>query len=236
MKLRILTRITLASFLFAAIPFAAAYAVIDNGASQGKALTNLQTRGAAEINRRLESLKAALTRINDTVKLSAADKEALTKQIQAEITSLAALNTKLAADADLATARTDVAKIVTDYRVYALVLPKARLMAVADHQTRILEKLVDLAATLEETIAAAKTDGQNPAAAEASLQSMATHIGAARTSLSGINELVALQPADYNANPEVLMTYRQKLRDAQTNIKAARDDAKATIAALKAQK
>src|SRR5690242_1308632 len=128
---RTLIRRALGAVCIAALPLTVT-AVTPTPAASAQHLTNLQTRGAAEITRRLTSLQAALTKLAAATKLTDADKTTLTAQVNAEITSLTALKTKLAADPNLTTARTDVQSIVTDYRVYALMLPKARMTASAD--------------------------------------------------------------------------------------------------------
>lgn len=207
-------------------------------AAQAQRLTNLKTKGTAEIDRRLASLNAALEKLNASAKLSATDKDALVKQMQTEISGLTALKTKLAGETDLAAARTDVTAIVTDYRVYALMAPKARLVASIDRLTIAADKLTALQTELK-----TKVDAQNSAAAsgisadQAKLTDMAAQISAANAAISGLTaKLLALQPTDYNSNHAVLVDYRSKTKTAFDDLKAARDDAKTVIDSLKTTK
>jgi chromosome segregation ATPase len=236
MKSRTLLRATLAAFLLAAMPVATVTAVTAT-TTTAQRLANLKTKGAAEIDRRIANLSAALEKLTAGTKLTAADKATLTKQIQDEVTGLTALKTKLAADTDLAMTRTDVQSIVTEYRVYALMLPKARMAASADRFTVVEDKLTALHDELQTKVDAAKTAGKDTTAMQASLDDMKAKIASAKTkSGSLVTQLLALQPTDYNANHTVLAGYRDSLKGAHTDLKTARDDAKSVIDALKSAK
>jgi hypothetical protein len=226
--------------LVSALPLAAVSAVSSPSPSisQAQHLANLQTRGTAEITRRLTALSSAQVAVTATTKLSVEDKAALTAQITAETASLTALKTKLAADTDLTTARTDVQSIVSDYRVYALMLPKARLAAALDHVMALESALQKLHDKLLTPVGA---EDANPAAGvsadRAKLDEMAAQLAAAHAATDGLEaKLLALQPTDYNADHTVLTQYRQSLTAARSDLAAARNDAKAIIDALKAGK
>jgi hypothetical protein len=237
-------KLVAAAALLAALPLATVSAVTSTHSPtptpSADRLANLKSKGTTEIDRRLANLNAALTKLTASTKLSATDKATLTKQVQAEITGLTALKAKLAADTDLATARADVASIVADYRVYVLMLPKVRMVASADRFAVAEQKLTVLHDKLK-----AKVDPEvdnsastsNATALTAKLDDMAAKIADAKAkSASMVTQLLALQPTDYNANHAVLVGYRASLKTAQTDLKAARDDAKFVADALKATK
>ncbi|HSX00984.1 MAG TPA: hypothetical protein VLF67_01965 [Candidatus Saccharimonas sp.] len=193
------------------------------------ALNNLKTKGAAEIDRRLTALNSVLT-----ITIGA---KTLTDQIQAEITSLTALKTKLAADTKLSTARTDVQSIVTEYRVYALMLPKVRLINLSDRFDGIGRKFVELHDKLQTKVADAKSAGHDVAALQTALDDMKAKLDAAAAVYAGVaDKVLALQPTDYNSDHAVLLQYRENYADARTDYKAAHDDAKTVIDGLKALK
>jgi len=240
MNTKVLSRTLAAAVLIAALPLATATAVAVTpgsalGAAQAQRLTNLKTKGAAEIDRRLANLNAAQAKLQAATTLTAANKTTLQQQVQAEITGLTNLKTKLAADTDLATARADVASIVADYRVYALMLPKARLVASGDRLSVVVNKLTDLSGQLQTKIDARAAAGQDVTALRASLADLNAKKADAVKQIVGLTNLLALQPSDYNANHALLLTYRDGLRTAQTDLKAARDDAKSIIGALPAK-
>jgi len=240
MRTKVITRSMLVAVLFTAIPLYSATGTATptpalSGAAQATHLANLKTRGAAEIDRRLAALNTALTKLGASTKLGQSDKAALTAQVTAETTALTALKAKLAADTDLATARVDVQSIVTEYRVYVLMLPKARLVAATDHLVLVEGQLTDLQAKLKTKIDATTAAGKDTTAMTASLTDLSAKIAATKVISDGfVAKLLALQPTDYNADHTILETYRTSLVTARTDIKAARDDAVSIITALKA--
>lgn len=204
-----------------------------SAAAQAQRLANLKTRGDTEISRRLSNLNNALAKVQTVTTLSTADKAALVGQIQAEISGLNTTKSKLDTDTTLATARTDVQTIVTDYRVYALMLPKARLTATFDQLAVVETKLNKLANQLGAAINSAKASGKDVTATQASLADMQAKIAAIATLTDGqVAKLLALQPSDYNTDHTVLESYRTTLVTAQTDAKAAASDASSIIQGL----
>ncbi|MDB5178247.1 MAG: hypothetical protein JWN01_190 [Patescibacteria group bacterium] len=239
MNIRTLIRHATAAALFAAIPLATASSMTATpvpavATAQTQRIVNLQTKGSAEIDRRVANLNAALAKLSAGTKLSAANKAALAKQIQDELTGLAGLKAKLAADTTLATARADVASIVTDYRVYVLMLPKARLVATDDRFGVAEDRLNTLATKLQAAITARKAKGKDVTALQTSLDDMKAKIASAQSKTTGLaDKLLALSPSDYNANHASLIAYRDALKGSQAGLKTARDDAQSIITALK---
>ena len=230
-----LYKATFIGLLLAAMP-ATSSAVVSPAptvaaAATAQKLANLKNKGTAEIDRRTTNLNNVLTKLGAVSVLKPADKDALTTQVKTELTGLATLKTKLAADTDLATARTDVQSIVTDYRVYALMLPKVGMVASADRFDSVEQKLM----TLHDKLAT-KVSPMS-AADSAKLTDMAAKLTDAKTKTDGIvAQLLALQPTDYNANHTVLVNFRATEKTAHDDLVAARDDAKALIDSLKGAK
>ena len=194
-------------------------------ADQAAHLAILKTKGTAEINRRIISLQSSLTDLSATTKLSAADKATLTTQVQTEITGLQALATKLNADTTLAAAHTDVTSIFNDFRVYALMLPKVRLVAVADQFATVGANFNILANNLQTKLGIAKAQGKDTTAAEASLADLELKLDDAHSKYTGLaDKVIALAPSDYNGNHTVLSSERDSLVLARADFKAARAD------------
>jgi hypothetical protein len=249
-----LVRIAAASCLLAAIPVAQLSAVADpptanatvatksptpspspSTALNTQHLDNLKTKGAAEIRRRETNLTAALTAIEANTKLASADKISLAGQVQGEISNLQSLATKLVADTTVTTAAADVQSIITEYRVYVLLLPKVRLVASADRFAVVEGKLSAIATTLQAKITSEKAAGKNVTAMQTQLTDLTTQTAAATTKSAGVvSPLLALQPADYNTDHAVLASYRATLGTALTEITAARNDAQLIVKALDA--
>jgi DNA repair exonuclease SbcCD ATPase subunit len=230
-----LYRAALAGILAAFLPMAAAAVVTPAPTASGSAaaLTHLKTKGATEIDRRVQNLQGALDKLGKNKTLKAADVTALSKQVNDEINQLKALKVKLAAETTVTGARIDVQSIVTDYRVYVLMLPKSRLVASADRFATAEQKLTALETNLQSRVTAAGKKGQNIAAMQAKLDDMSAKLTEAKTKSAGVvAEVLALQPTGYNANHTVLGSYRDSLKAAQADLVRARDDAKNVRTAL----
>jgi hypothetical protein len=234
--------LTLASTLFgivslAAVPASALAGTATTTATSGSAsvkqtdanqakITVIITRGDTEISRRLTSLSGLSTKISAATKLNASDKATLSDEVSTEVSGLTNLKTKLDADTDITTARTDAQSVITDYRVYALITPKIALIKTADDQQVAETKLSDLVTKLQGKATTSATQSQ--------LADMASKVQAAQTISANIEStVVGLQPTDYNSNHAVLDGDRNQLVTAQTDIKAAAADAKSIIASIK---
>ncbi|HVQ44420.1 MAG TPA: hypothetical protein VMT30_05645 [Candidatus Saccharimonadia bacterium] len=241
MTYRAITRRLLVAALLSAMPYATVNGVASATpaapADNAQRLTNLKVKGDAEITRRIASLTAASEKLRASNKLTPADLAGLTAQINAELTGLANLQTKLRADTVLAAARTDAASIVSDYRVYALVLPKTRLVATYDRITAAQAKFTQLQAQLQIRLEAAKTAGKDTAPLVAAKKAFDAKLAASQSRTSGLGvKLLALQPSDYNADRGILEANRLVLVTARDDLTAARAAAKTIADGLKALK
>jgi chromosome segregation ATPase len=195
-------------------------------------ISNLKTRGTAEITRRITNLTGTLTSLNASTKLTSSDKASLVSQVNTEITGLTSLKSKLAADTTLAECEADVQSIVSDYRVYALLLPKVRMVTVADRFTAVEAELATVQVTLQAAVDAQKAAGKDTATLQTSLDDMQTKITAAQNlTQSIVPELLALQPSDYNTDHTILEAYRMSMTTALADLQAAQADAK-TVASV----
>lgn len=196
------------------------------------ALQLVINRGNSEISRRLTTLNTLSGKITGAKKLSADDKATLSQEVTDEISGLTALKTKLDAETDVSAARTDAQGIISDYRVYALLVPKVQLVRVADDQQVAEDKLSALATKLQ-----ARVTSSSPSALKSALSDMTSKVTAAQ-GISGTvqSKVIVLQPSDYNSDHSALSGYRNQLKTAQSDIQAAVSDAKTIIAGLKADK
>lgn len=198
-------------------------------------LTSIINKGDQEIERRLTSLNAAAKVIDLTQKLSTDDKQTLKDEITSTISGLTTLKTKLDATTTLVDARTTAKAIISDYRVYALVLPKVRLVKVADGQIALEAKFIKLSSMLVQRLAELKTAGQETGALEVALANMNTKVSAAQAISTSIQaKVIALQPSDYNNDHTVLSGNRDQLKTAHDELVAARTYAASIIDDIKA--
>ncbi|HXE10315.1 MAG TPA: hypothetical protein VN554_02715 [Verrucomicrobiae bacterium] len=204
-----------------------------NQADQAK-IKAIINKGDREINRRLTTLNTLSNKINGAQKLTSSDKNSLSNEVSTEISGLTALKTKLDADSDLATAKADAQSIFSDYRVYALVVPKVQLVKAADDQQVAEGKLTDLATKLQSRLTNAKNSGKDVTDLQNTLNDMTAKTTAAQQISSSVeSSIINLQPSDYNSDHQLLSGYRDKLKTAQSNIKAATTDSQTVVNGLK---
>lgn len=95
---------------------------------QSNELQNIITRSNTLITNRITTLNSLSTRVQNDTRLSSDEKSSLTSDIQTEINGLNTLKSKIDADTDATTARTDEKQIITNYYVYAVFEPKVRIL------------------------------------------------------------------------------------------------------------
>jgi len=194
---------------------------------------NLRERAQKEISRRTEALNKLITRISEFKKLSSTQKSTLTTQVQAQIDALNALLTKINADTDVATLKTDVKSIVDSYRIYALFIPQIQILGSADKILSITDEMTTLSTTLEAKIGEQQAKGQNVTDLQTLLTDMKAKIADAKTQAqAAIDAVTPLTPAGFPGNKTTLQSARQMLTTAITDLNTARQDARQIVVGL----
>ncbi len=205
---------------------------IGEGDTQQVLLEAAKKRAAAAITRRLLALEHLSSAANSLARLDETQRADLTAQLQVQISGLTSLNAKILGATNEATLRADAQKIVTDYRVYALTVPKARGVVVADIELNAADRLTRLADRLAATIDQIK--GKDTTQASADLESLRARLDTVTSAVGPLPAgLLALTPADYPANQPVLEQTRQTLRTGRANLADAASLARVVIADLK---
>jgi len=195
-----------------------------------------------EISSRIEALNKLAARIQEIKNLTDADKSTLAGEIQTQITTLNTLKSKIDADTDAAALKTDMASITVDYRIYALVIPQAQIVAAADRLKTIALDISIVGNKLQTRIASAQTAGSNVTALQTSLTDMQAKITDAQTQAQTAVTAVATLVPDQGdstksaANASALKDARAALKAGQADIVAARKDANAIVKGLRAFK
>jgi hypothetical protein len=210
---------------------APAWAAGSNGSAT---LSGIKQKAAAAISARLSSLSTAIPAVKSNRWLTAPDKTTLLNTLTADQSGLTALQPKIQADTTVAQARTDYQSIFLDYRVYALALPQVRLAAATDDITGgVLPRLTDAQSRLTSLLSGTDS-GKNTAAVQAAMSDLAAKIQAITSSTSGLSaSVLALTPAQYDANHTVLAGPRETILSARADIVAARADVMTVVGALK---
>ena len=196
----------------------------DSSTDARRSIEDLRARCIAAIDVRLPALAAARTAVSDNQHVTDDHQAAVTADIDETAARLRVLADLIKADTALATMKEHCRSIFEDNRVFALVLPRARLVVGADTATDAGAKLGDLAARLADAIAAAESAGRDVAQAKLDLHMMKAAIASGVASAGSVAPAVlGLTPADWNADHEVLIPARQSLRSARADLKVARD-------------
>jgi hypothetical protein len=186
----------------------------------------------AAITRRVLALRELSTAAKSIVRLSDADRTALTTQLQDQVNGLSSLNAKVQGDTDEATVRADANKILADYRVYVLTIPKARGVVVADIELNAADRLTKLADRLSTAIDQAS--GKDTTKAKADLTSLRTKLTSVAGTVSPLPAaLLALAPSGYPGNRPTLEQTRAALRTGRAGLAEAATLARAVLADLK---
>ena len=204
-------------------------------AAKDNSVAHLQALGDCEINRRLVTITTLQDHVSNPNGLTDGDRSALQGLLAADTTGLTALKAKIDSEADVTTLRADIGTIVTDYRIYLLMVPMTAEVISADNEAAAVGRLTTVAGKLQDRIDAASGDVSQ---AQADLDNMTASLGQVSTStLSDMTQaLLALTPAGYNAGTAgpVLKADHTTLQGIRTSLNAARADAVACRAALRA--
>ena len=163
-------------------------------------LAGIKAKAATDITDRVNALNAAIAKVNAAKGLGSSQ-AGLVSYLGTDIAPLQQLNQTIQGDATLQQAAHDFGTIFSDYRVYVLVLPAARIAAGADDATTT--------AIPRLTAAAAKAQAHVTPANQAQLQPLLddlnSQIDAATNATNGLAATVlAFTPAQWNANQNLL--------------------------------
>jgi len=201
------------------------------GAQQVR-LDSAKQLAQAAITRRVLALRQLTTAAKTIVRLSDADRGALSSQLQDQVNGLTSLNAKIQGDPDVATVRADADKIITDFRVYVLTIPKARGAVVSDIELTAEDRLSKLADRLEAMIE--RASGNDTTKARSDLASLRAKLTSVTGTVSPLPaSLLALQPSGYPANHATLEQARASLRTGRAGLADAATQARTVIADLK---
>jgi hypothetical protein len=233
--------LTIAVFIFPAIAAAApAKSTAADKVAAAKADVNeqripsLKTRGNQEISRRINALESLLAKLDKIKKLSDQQKNDFLAQINLNINDLNTLKDKIDSDSDLTTLQSDVKSIVDSYRIYALFMPKIRLLSGANVASEIADTLTTLSNKLEQRISEANADGRDTTSLEQLINDMKIKIADANLQLENMEKsVIPLAPSDYPGNKNNLIDARKLLQSAHQDLVDARHDAESIVAGLK---
>ena len=188
-------------------------------------VTNLDTlkkKGATQIKIRLEAL-SKLSRRAAASKLTDAQKTQLQAEITTNVNGLTELGVKISAGSDIVAVRALVKSIYTDFRIFAVFIPRINgLMHVWLSLANIERVTLSLAET-QTKIDALKDEGVDTSKMEKVMAEVKTSLGTAKTKLEAAAVTLSnIKPADYPGSNETFRRVRTIIREAQKQITKAR--------------
>ena len=193
--------------------------------------TRLRERVNQEIERRTEALNRISNRVELMKKVSDDEKSNVSDIVNFQIENLNNLKAKIEADSDGATLKEDAQSITKSYRIFALVVPQATILAAADRIKIIAEGMVIVGAKLQTRIDTLSQAGEDTSALSALLADYNAKIADAKIQAdSAISIASALKPDSgdqtiFEANKKALVDARVKIKAGTDDLKMARKDA-----------
>lgn len=194
-----------------------------------------KTACLAGIDRRATALDRLSGRIASDTSLTDGHRSTLDGIVSNARSAMSTLRPQVEADADAASLRTHCESVVKDYRVFALVAPQVHITRGADAASAAVSRLADAESKISDAIATAKAAGKDTAQAEADAATFSAAIDKVESDVSGLaDSVLAITPADYNADSHVLDAPRAQGRTVREDAKAVRTAGTAVRASLKA--
>jgi len=206
-------------------------------AAHDNTVGNLRKLGTCEIGRRLATITTLQGRVAAAGGLADANRAALEAQLGADTSGLTALRAEIDGETNVAALRADLKKIVTDFRIYALVVPVTAEVIATDAELAGVVRLATLGAKLQARIDVDKAAGKDVTQAQSDLDAMRAKTAQVSALVAGIPaSVLALTPAQLNAGTArpILASSRTSLQNGRGLLVGARADARACGAALKA--
>jgi hypothetical protein len=187
----------------------------------------------AAISRRLNDLGSVKGRVDVAAHVTAADRTALDAEIGAAVTGLTQLRGTIDADTTRAKLAGDCRLIVTNFRVYLVLIPKAHMVVAADRVDAAADALNRLAGRLHERITTARAKGRNVTSAQGFVGDIGVKVQAATSAVSGVpSSLLPLLATGYPGNRQKLIDAKASLNAGLQALRGAMQDARQAIQAL----
>ncbi len=185
-----------------------------------KTLPEIQAQAAAAISLRLSALQAAISKVQGESFLGS-DATTLVNDMQADITGLQALGTKIAADTTVAQAIADADLIFTQFRVYYVMLPVVRDVTTIDDIVN-----VDLPALSKDiTTLQGEENSSNQPFIGPLISGMQSEVQIATGATTGlVAELLAYTPAEWDSNHRLFSTAQTAINTAEKAVYYANVD------------
>ena len=191
----------------------------------GNNLSCVQTVGKQLIDVRVTALNTLIAKVQANTYLTDPQKNTIQTDAKANIPLLQALETQLMSETTVASARTDVHNIYTNFRIYAIVLPRDYHEIWLDHLSNLHDQFVSGEPTINQVIQTAAAKGINVTQEQAQYSDLIAKVTDAGTQVTNAQNLIAtLVPANYPGTNQTLATMRGDMKQANGDLVAAAKD------------
>lgn len=240
MRIRIITLV--AALLVAVVP-SAALAQTDEAAARDvitdarplRDLSGIKERALEAIDRRLETIARLQARIDASEHLTGAHHGRLTAELVRHQAGLEQLAREIEAAETLAELRAAVPEIVTEHRIYVLVVPKVGEVIASDAGVAFARRGEEVAARLAGWIERVEAAGFDVTEAEEALSAMEEHVASGLALAEPVADAVLpLEPADWpDPARAVIEQGKEDLNAAREEFRSARNAALRVVEILR---
>lgn len=181
-----------------------------------------EDRGDQAVNARISALNKLVARINGMKNLTADQKASFTTEIQASVTDMNTLLSKIQSDNSTTSLRADLQAIAPDYRIYMLVMPQLSLLSAVDRVNTLVTSLQTIQTKIQARVSADATLSGNSTITSDLADMTAKLADATKLSAAAQAEITGLKPDQGNATVQASNT--AALKDARTKIQTAHND------------
>lgn len=198
----------------------------DRAEAEARWIETVKARALEAIEKRLVTLANLENAIDQSETVQPSHAAKLMQDVRFSVKGLEDLAGEIRAATDLETLRVLVPKIFEDYRVYAVIVPKAHLTLAADAAVAASERLSDLADGIDDLVERLAEAGFDVEPAEALLEEMHRLIDAGADGAASVpGAVLDLGPDDYPGSTEVLRSAHADLKEAGATLRAAGETA-----------
>jgi hypothetical protein len=196
-----------------------------------------QSNTDRDIDSKINNLNKLVNKISGLKKITVDQKTALSSSTQQLIANFISLKTTMSSSTGTTSINTDKQELIQASRDYALVIPRANIIATANRIETIVS-MMNIVGTKLQVRLSQMSSSSDLVSLEANLKDLVTKVAeASRLAQTAINEVITLTPDNgdntkMTANTATLKSARSKLQLASKALKDAKKDAQIIIQAL----
>lgn len=187
-------------------------------------LQKAKTYGDRMVDNRVAELNRVLSRIQTDTRLTSDEKSSLSSDIQNALSGLNQLKIKIDADTTVESVKTDAKSIITNYKVYAVLVPKIRLLITIDSLLNLNQKMLALIPKLDSLVATLQSQGKDVSTIQPLVADIKTRLQDTNTRLTKDKNTV-LAVTMTSADPHAtFVSVRQDLASVRASFAQVRAD------------